>query len=102
QVQPVPGDSRSARTGRRGRRRRRSRLPGRARSRRMLDDLFAHMGRSGMSRAEAQGHLAQWAEEDFYATLPEELALIREAGFERPDVFWRDGLIAVYGAFKDD
>lgn len=68
----------------------------------MTDHLFAHTGRNGISRAEAEGHLAQWAEEDFYATLPDELALIPEAGFPQPDVFWRDGLIAVYGAFKGD
>lgn len=47
----------------------------------MTDHLFAHTGRNGISRAEAEGHLAQWAEEDFYATLPDELALIPEAGF---------------------
>lgn len=68
---------------------------------RMIDGLFAHMALAGISASEAQGHLAQWAEEDVYKTLPRELALIREAGFPRPDVFWRDGLIAVYGAFKD-
>jgi hypothetical protein len=45
---------------------------------------------------------AQWQEEDFYVSLSDELALIRAAGFPRPDCFWRDGLIAVYGAFKDD
>lgn len=68
---------------------------------RMIDALFAHMALGGISAAEAQGHLAQWAEEDVYKTLPDELALIGEAGFPRPDVFWRDGLIAVYGAFRD-
>jgi tRNA (cmo5U34)-methyltransferase len=69
--------------------------------RRMLEDVYAHMARNGISAAEADAHFAQWAEEDFYVTLPDELALIAEAGFERPDCFWRDGLIAVYGAFKD-
>jgi tRNA (cmo5U34)-methyltransferase len=68
---------------------------------RMIDGLFAHMALSGISAPEAQAHLAQWAEEDTYKTLPGELALMREAGFPRPDVFWRDGLIAVYGAFRD-
>ena len=68
--------------------------------RRMIDDLFAHMGRNGISLAEAEGHLAQWAEEDVYVPLPEELALIADAGFPRPDVFWRNGMDAVYGAFK--
>jgi tRNA (cmo5U34)-methyltransferase len=70
--------------------------------RRMLEDVYAHMARSGISSAEADAHFAQWAEEDFYVTLPDELALIAEAGFERPDCFWRDGLIAVYGAFKNE
>jgi len=68
---------------------------------RMIDDLFAHMALSGISSSEAQAHLAQWAQEDVYKALPSELALMREAGFPRPEVFWRDGLIAVYGAFKD-
>lgn len=68
---------------------------------RMIDRLFAHMALGGISASEARAHLAQWAQEDAYKTLPRELGLIREAGFPRPDVFWRDGLIAVYGAFKD-
>jgi len=70
--------------------------------RRMIEDLFAHMQANGISASEAEGHLAQWAEEDVYVSLPDELGLIADAGFPRPDVFWRDGLIAVYGAFKDD
>jgi tRNA (cmo5U34)-methyltransferase len=69
--------------------------------RRMFEDLYAHMERNGISAEEADAHLAQWAQEDFYVSLPDELALIADAGFPRPDCFWRDGLIAVYGAFKD-
>jgi hypothetical protein len=69
--------------------------------RRMVEDLYAHMEGNGISAAEADAHLAQWAEEDFYVSLPDELALIASAGFPRPDCFWRDGMIAVYGAFKD-
>jgi len=68
----------------------------------MIEDLFAHMAGNGIAASEASAHLAQWAEEDFYVPLPDELRLMAEAGFPRPDVFWRDGLIAVYGAFKDD
>jgi tRNA (cmo5U34)-methyltransferase len=67
---------------------------------RMVEDLYAHMETNGISASEARGHFAQWAEEDFYVSLPDELTLIAEAGFLRPDCFWRDGLIAVYGAFK--
>jgi tRNA (cmo5U34)-methyltransferase len=70
--------------------------------RRMIDDLFAHMARNGIPAGEAEGHFGQWAEEDFYVPLPDELGLIADAGFPRPEVFWRDGLIAVYGAFKGD
>jgi SAM-dependent methyltransferase len=70
--------------------------------RRMLDDLFAHMAQHGISAAEAGEHLRQWAEEDFYVPLPDELGLIADAGFPRPDVFWRDGMITVYGAIKGD
>jgi trans-aconitate methyltransferase len=69
---------------------------------RMVEDLFAHMARNGISASEAAGHLGQWAEEDFYVPLPDELRLIGDAGFPRPDVFWRDGLIAVYGGFKSE
>jgi len=67
---------------------------------RMIDDLFAHMAEHGISTSEAAEHLGQWAEEDFYVPLPDELGLIADGGFQRPDIFWRDGLIAVYGAFK--
>jgi len=67
---------------------------------RMIDDLFAHMAEHGISGSEATGHLAQWAEEDFYVPLPAELDLIAGGGFARPEIFWRDGMIAVYGAFK--
>jgi SAM-dependent methyltransferase len=67
---------------------------------RMIEALFAHMGRGGISPSEAESHLADWSREDVYMTLPDELRLMAEAGFPRPDIFWRDGLIAVYGGFK--
>jgi hypothetical protein len=68
----------------------------------MLRDWYAHMELHGISPAQADAHFAQWAEEDFYVSLPDELALIAAAGFPRPECFWRDGWIAVYGAFKDE
>jgi hypothetical protein len=67
----------------------------------MFRDLYVHMEDNDIPREEAGAHLAQWAQEDFYVSLPDELGLIAAAGFPRPDCFWRDGLIAVYGAFKD-
>jgi trans-aconitate methyltransferase len=69
--------------------------------RRMVEDLYAHMEANGISAAEAEAHFMQWGEEDVYVSLPDELALIAAAGFPHPDCFWRDGLIAVYGAFRD-
>ena len=66
----------------------------------MVEDWFAHMAEHGISADSAAAHLTQWAAEDFYVSLPDELRLIADAGFPRPDCFWRDGLIAVYGAFK--
>ena len=70
--------------------------------RHVIEDLFAHMVRNGISASEAERHLGQWAEEDFYVPLPDELRLIADAGFPRPDVFWCDGEIAVDGALKGD
>jgi tRNA (cmo5U34)-methyltransferase len=69
--------------------------------RRMLRDWYVHMECNGISAVEADAHFAQWAEEDHYVSLPDELALIAAAGFPRPECFWRDGGLAVYGAFKD-
>jgi tRNA (cmo5U34)-methyltransferase len=69
--------------------------------RQMLRDWYAHMSRHGITEEEADAHFAQWAEEDFYVALVDELELVRAAGFPRPDCFWRDGGISVYGGFKD-
>jgi tRNA (cmo5U34)-methyltransferase len=68
---------------------------------RILQDWYLHMEQSGISNEEADAHFAQWAEEDHYVSLPDELALIASAGFPRPECFWRDGGMAVYGGFKD-
>jgi len=67
----------------------------------MRRDWYAHMAQYGISAEQADAHFAQWAEEDVYLTLPDELALIAEAGFPRPEIFWRDGMLTVYGGFKD-
>jgi tRNA (cmo5U34)-methyltransferase len=68
--------------------------------RQMLRDWYAHMARHGITEEEADAHFAQWSEEDFYVGLVEELELIRAAGFPRPNCFWRDGGITVYGGFE--
>jgi ubiquinone/menaquinone biosynthesis C-methylase UbiE len=68
---------------------------------RMVQDWYAHMERQGITAEQADAHFARWAEEDFYVSLPDELALVAAGGFPRPDCFWRDGGLAVYGGFKD-
>ena len=69
--------------------------------RQMLRDWYAHMAGHGITEEEADAHFAQWAEEDRYVPLAEELELIGAGGFPRPDCFWRDGGLAVYGAFRE-
>lgn len=66
----------------------------------MLRDWYAHMARNGIPEADADALFARWAEEDVIVALPDELALLTAAGFPRPDCFWRDGAVAVYGAFS--
>ena len=66
----------------------------------MMLDWYLHMARNGIDAAQADAHFAQWADEDVYMTLPDELSLLADAGFPRPEIFWRDGLLGVYGGFK--
>jgi tRNA (cmo5U34)-methyltransferase len=66
----------------------------------MQRDWYVHMAEHGITPEQADGHFAEWAEEDVYVPLPDELGLIADAGFPRPDIFWRDGLLTVYGAFR--
>jgi len=53
-----------------------------------------HMGESGIERKRAFAHFAEWAEEDRYFSLEEELAAMRGAGFEAERV-WHEGPMAV-------
>jgi len=67
---------------------------------RLFEEWSQGMQRAGISADEARGHFEQWAKEDFYRPLSAELADLAEVGFERPDCFWKRGVITVYGAFK--
>lgn len=49
----------------------------------------AHMARSGIDGERARAHFAEWAEEDTYFPVEEELAALGAAGFEATCV-WRD------------
>jgi tRNA (cmo5U34)-methyltransferase len=67
----------------------------------LLRDWYTHLAEHGVSAAEGDALLAQWSEEDFYVSLRDELALLASAGFPRPDCFWREGWIGVFGGFRD-
>jgi tRNA (cmo5U34)-methyltransferase len=54
-----------------------------------------HLVDRGDSEAEAYDRFRQWAEEDRYFGLEEELDMVRSAGFAMVDVRWRSGPISV-------
>ena len=60
----------------------------------------AGMATHGIGRGEADALFSKWAVEDTYQPLSVELALLAEAGFARPECFWRRGPIAVFGGFR--
>jgi tRNA (cmo5U34)-methyltransferase len=54
----------------------------------------------GIDAAEAREHFVNWAREDFYPPLFQELAMLAGAGFPEPECFWREAAAAVFGALK--
>lgn len=64
-----------------------------------FDAWAAHMARSGISRAEAQAHFDEWADEDHYYPPEAELEGLREAGFEA-EMVWREDPSTVLVARK--
>jgi tRNA (cmo5U34)-methyltransferase len=67
----------------------------------MFATWSAWMARHGIAQAEADALFAKWAGEDRYYPLATELGLLADAGFTRPECFWKYGPMAVYGAFRD-
>ncbi len=53
-----------------------------------------HMMSRGIAEARALAHLEEWADEDTYFPLDEELAAMRDAGFDA-ECIWREGPITV-------
>ncbi len=60
----------------------------------------AEMGTHGIANAEAARLFAAWAQEDRYQPLSTELALLADAGFARPDCFWKHGPMTVFGGYR--
>src|SRR5688572_3239149 len=52
-------------------------------------DWAQFMGIHGIDEAQARQHFADWAEEDYYPPVSEEIRLLSSAGFKEPDIFWR-------------
>jgi hypothetical protein len=53
-----------------------------------------------ITREAAQEYFAAWKTEEHYYSLHEEMNSLVEAGFSQPEVFWRKGPMAIYGALK--
>ena len=58
------------------------------------------MNDHGISKEDAHRHFADWAREDRYFSLHEELNALSKAGFQSPECFWRRGPIAIYGGMR--
>lgn len=58
------------------------------------------MAAHGIDGDEAEALFAAWALEDRYLPLPLELELLADAGFSRPECFWRFGPMTVYGGYR--
>lgn len=58
----------------------------------------AFMATEGFTLQQAYQNLEDWAAEDTYFSVHEELHIMAQAGFERPECLWRVGPVAVLGA----
>lgn len=55
----------------------------------------AHLVSGGDTEAQAQARFDEWATEDRYFSIEEEISMMREGGFSSAEVTWRAGPIAV-------
>jgi tRNA (cmo5U34)-methyltransferase len=61
----------------------------------------AHLVASGDTKEQAFGRFADWAKEDRYFSIEEELDMIRRAGFASAEIVWRLGPSTVLFAARD-
>jgi len=66
----------------------------------MLRYWLDFMAKHGITEEEGRNHFTEWAKEDTYQCLFDEITILAEAGFSRPEVYWREGPFAVYGGLK--
>ena len=67
---------------------------------RIFEMWAAAMAAHGIARDEANALFAQWAGEDRYYPLAAELDMLADAGFARPECFWKYGPMTVYGGYR--
>jgi tRNA (cmo5U34)-methyltransferase len=58
------------------------------------------MGKHGISESDGRKNFNEWGKEDSYYQIFDELSTLADAGFRRPEVYWKEGPIAVYGGLK--
>jgi ubiquinone/menaquinone biosynthesis C-methylase UbiE len=54
-----------------------------------------HLVQNGLTEAQAQTHFTNWAKEERYFGVDDQLTMMREAGFGALDVRWRKGPLAL-------
>ena len=64
----------------------------------LRDEWAVFMAGQGFSLDQAYQNLDDWAAEDTYFSVGEELRAMEKGGFEEPECFWRRGPIAISGA----
>jgi tRNA (cmo5U34)-methyltransferase len=66
----------------------------------MVRSWLDFMAKHGITEEAGRKHLADWAAEDTYQHIFDELRILAQVGFPRPEVYWREGPVAVYGGIK--
>jgi tRNA (cmo5U34)-methyltransferase len=64
----------------------------------LRDEWAAFMASEGFTLEQGYQNLDDWAAEDTYFSVREELGAMARAGFEHAECFWRRGPIAILGA----
>jgi tRNA (cmo5U34)-methyltransferase len=64
----------------------------------LRDAWAAFMAGQGFTLEQGYRNLDDWASEDTYFSVHEELQAMARAGFEHPECFWRRGPVAILGA----
>jgi len=64
----------------------------------LRDEWAAFMASQGFTLEQGYRNLEDWAAEDTYFSVREELGAMAQAGFEQAECFWRRGAVTILGA----